>query len=106
MLSLQKWKGNVRELEYTVERAVILFAAEKGNAPLHFEFDQTKEETAASEDWPSLDEAVRRYLVRVLAHTEGKIKGENGAAALLGIPVSTLRSKLQKYGILCPKNRN
>lgn len=45
------------------------------------------------------EEATRRYLEAVLAHTEGKIYGSDGAAALLRMKPTTLQSKLKKLKI-------
>ncbi len=50
-------------------------------------------------EWPSRDEHERRYLLRVLSHTGGRIEGECGAARLLGLEPSTLRSRAQRLGI-------
>ena len=47
-----------------------------------------------------LAEHERRYLVRVLAHTHGVIHGSKGAAHLLQIKPTTLRSHMQKHGLL------
>jgi formate hydrogenlyase transcriptional activator len=35
----------------------------------------------------------------VLEHTRGKIYGPGGAAELLGLPPTTLQSKLRRYGL-------
>jgi transcriptional regulator with GAF, ATPase, and Fis domain len=45
------------------------------------------------------EEHERRYLQRVLARTSGKIYGADGAAAMLGLPPTTLQSKLKKLGL-------
>ena len=41
----------------------------------------------------------RRYLQKALERAGGVIKGPGGAAALLGMPVSTLRDRVKKLGI-------
>ena len=46
-----------------------------------------------------LAEFERRYLKRVLAHTRGVIHGRQGAAVLLGMKPTTLRSRLEKLGL-------
>ena len=51
----------------------------------------------------SLAEAQRCYIRQVLRITKWKIKGEGGAAELLGVPSSTLHSKMKKLGIRRPK---
>ena len=47
--------------------------------------------------WP--DEYEHRYLVRALEQTGWVIKGPDGAAASLDMPVSTLRSRMKRLGI-------
>jgi len=44
----------------------------------------------------------REHIVSILEDAEWKISGESGAAARLGIPPSTLRSKMKKLGIVRP----
>ena len=46
-----------------------------------------------------LEENERAHIRRALAATNGKVHGEGGAAQLLGINPSTLRSRMQKLGI-------
>lgn len=51
----------------------------------------------------SFDEMSRVYLRHVLDQTGGKIYGDDGAAALLGMPPTTLQSKLKKLNVKIPK---
>ena len=44
-------------------------------------------------------ELERSYILEVLKATNGQIKGTKGAAALLGVPPSTLYNKMRKLGI-------
>jgi len=46
-----------------------------------------------------LDTAMRAHIERVLAHTQGQIYGQEGAAAVLGLPTSTLQNRMRKLGI-------
>jgi transcriptional regulator with GAF, ATPase, and Fis domain len=55
-------------------------------------------ELAADELLP-LDEVVRLHIERVVGAAGGRIEGAGGAAALLGMNPSTLRSKMRKLGI-------
>lgn len=52
----------------------------------------------------TLDEYVVAYIEKVLRHTKGKVAGKNGAAALLGMHVSTLWSKIRKFHIKVPRD--
>ena len=96
------WPGNVRELQNETERALIL---SKGN-PLTFgDLGETAQTTApetpllrdGSDD--SLDQAVSRYIRRALETTGGRVGGEKGAAKLLKMNPSTLRTRMRKLGI-------
>jgi len=103
------WPGNVRELENVVERELILHRGgsltfstilpgpEQKNMPL-----------VASNScllYPlNLDEANAVHITEVLKLAKGKIDGPGGAAEMLGINPSTLRSRLGKLGI-CYRRR-
>lgn len=54
---------------------------------------------ADSAGLPTLDEMQTHYIKRVLEQTRGTIEGPDGAAAILGLPSSTLRSRMQRLGI-------
>lgn len=47
----------------------------------------------------NLDEVMKRHIHKVLKLTRGKIQGEDGAAALLGLHPSTLRHRMRRLGI-------
>jgi formate hydrogenlyase transcriptional activator len=47
----------------------------------------------------TLEENERRHILSILKHCNGKIAGENGAASVLGIPSSTLSSRMKKLNI-------
>lgn len=100
------WPGNVRELEHVVRRAVLL-ATGGCIRPEHLGLPDTSPppETGTDEQILPMREHERRYLSRVLCHTGGVIYGQHGAAALLGLPPSTLRSRLAKLGV-DPKGNN
>lgn len=95
------WPGNVRELEHTIERSLIY----SGDSPvlnikIHTYRKKHPLPPPQSAEWPTLDEYMTDYMRRVLEHTGGRIKGPQGAAALLRINPHTLRSRLIKYGLL------
>jgi transcriptional regulator with GAF, ATPase, and Fis domain len=99
------WPGNVRELQNVVERELIC----NQEGTLSFEsllpVSNIKEERGLFFNEQDvfhplkLDEAVERHIRNVLAHTKGRINGKNGAAELLGINPSTLRSRMKKLGL-------
>jgi len=98
------WPGNIRELQHVIERAVILtqgaeLAFVNGFHPL----------TASPEPSPlaTLEEVERAHILKALGATTWHISGKAGAAELLGLPPATLRSRLQKLGIVeNPKNND
>jgi transcriptional regulator with GAF, ATPase, and Fis domain len=49
-------------------------------------------------DWPG-----ETHNVRALEATDWQIEGQDGAATALGVPPSTLRKRMQKYGIHRPQ---
>lgn len=97
------WPGNVRELEHILQRAVILAGA--GTImPAHLAIERLEGEgsfqiATSFEEIMPLDEFERRYIVKVLERTKGVIQGKNGAADLLGIKPTTLRSRLDRLGV-------
>ena len=96
-----KWPGNVRELENIVERSLIL----NPKGLLTFEHmcldpeGKTSNKISESDETFNLDESVSQLIHRVLKKTKGRVHGPDGAANLLGINPSTLRSRMKKLGI-------
>ncbi|MFO7494421.1 MAG: sigma-54 dependent transcriptional regulator [Desulfobacterales bacterium] len=101
-LARLSFKGNVRELENLMERAVLLAGGETITAddllledgPVSAEYPPPTH-PAASEPLPGpLREAERRLILRALDHTDGN---RTHAAKVLGISIRTLRNKLNEY---------
>jgi DNA-binding NtrC family response regulator len=107
-LSAQAWRGNVRELENTMHRAVLLAsgheigpeAIDMPNAP------QTQPNPGASTlVGRRMDDVERDLILQTLSHTLGN---RTHAAAILGISIRALRNKLRDYtqsGIAVPPPR-
>ncbi len=94
------WPGNVRELEHTIERSLI-YSGDSTLLTFRMHASGPKSgPSRSSSDWASFDAYVAEYLRRALEHTRGRIKGPQGAARLLGMNASTLRSKCIKYGVI------
>jgi PAS domain S-box-containing protein len=90
------WPGNVRELANVIERAVINAQGEV----LHIveQFEQTHaEETSATTQ--TLEELEREHIIRTLDRTAWRVGGPQGAAKVLGLNPSTLRTRMVKLGI-------
>jgi transcriptional regulator with GAF, ATPase, and Fis domain len=100
-----EWPGNVRELQNFIEREIIRYRG----GDLYFEslaYDNVaggRAMTASlgldAKEPLNLDEAMAVHIRKVLKHTQGRINGPGGAADLLGINPSTLRSRMDKLGV-------
>jgi transcriptional regulator with GAF, ATPase, and Fis domain len=89
------WPGNVRELRNVVERAIILGSEGK----LWIELPERRSAAAAS---VTLEDMERHHIVRILDQTGWRVRGTEGAAKLLGLPPSTLETRMAKLGIRRP----
>ncbi len=90
------WPGNVRELRNVVERAMILCTG----PVLRVQPPSGSAGEAGDEGGPlSMDEVQRRHILKVLEMAGGQIRGSGGAAEMLGLKPTTLRSRMQRLGI-------
>jgi len=96
VLEQHSWPGNVRELQNVIERAVIL--AEDGVLRVPF-FEPKRDMLSAPSSGTTLEEMERDYIVHVLDKTGWLIGGASGAARYLGLPRTTLISKMRRFGI-------
>jgi transcriptional regulator with GAF, ATPase, and Fis domain len=106
-LQAYSWPGNVRELQNVIERAVITAVDGRLNLDRALP-EQTPDASAAtvSTEEPArihtsqeLEALERENLRRALDAVQWRISGERGAAALLGVNPSTLRSRMKALGI-------
>jgi formate hydrogenlyase transcriptional activator len=88
------WPGNIRELQNFMERSVVMTAGEELRAPVT-ELRNPKQPSGDDK----LADANRAFIMATLRETNGILGGRNGAAARLGLPRTTLLSKMQKLGI-------
>jgi formate hydrogenlyase transcriptional activator len=122
-LSECDWPGNVRELANFIERAVILTRGTSLDVPLAELRRVCSDEStqpAGPQRWKEIaqivnetisalnvrhsvvDEHARKQhhaIVRTLTETKGRVGGDDGAAARLGLNRTTLLSRMKKFGI-------
>jgi formate hydrogenlyase transcriptional activator len=105
-LQSREWPGNVRELDSVIERTVItspgdaLRLADLGEALRAERRDESgRRGVATVATVKTLDENEREHILATLERTAWRVQGEGGAAELLGINPSTLRSRMLKLGI-------
>jgi len=89
------WPGNVRELENIVERAVILAR----NGILRVALDELPGARAVGNLPGDLLAREREAIDAALRGSAGRVSGPTGAAGRLGIPASTLESRIKRLGI-------
>ncbi|HZD41875.1 MAG TPA: sigma 54-interacting transcriptional regulator, partial [Terriglobales bacterium] len=98
-LSKYAWPGNVRELQNVIERAVVLATGSVIDIDDSlFQASPAVEESMLS----TLEHVERSHIIRVLNHSNWVIHGKKGAASILGLNPSTLRSRIEKLGIKRP----
>jgi formate hydrogenlyase transcriptional activator len=95
VLTRYHWPGNIRELQNFIERAVIITPASTLQAPIR----ELKRGVASSAEAKTLAAAERDAIVQALRDSGGRVGGERGAAARLGMKRTTLQAKMRKLGI-------
>jgi formate hydrogenlyase transcriptional activator len=126
-LAAYDWPGNVRELQNIIERAMVLargpvlelapdslllssngeclmpgagVAASPAAVPRGPSGSPPSAATpSAAPDPASLEEVRRQHILRALERCDWVIEGPSGAARLLGLQPSTLRSRVKRLGL-------
>ncbi len=111
-LKAYDWPGNVRELQNVIERAVI--TSRDGRLNLNRALPETGKDAlpSATDSSSGIDNRIhtahellqleRENIIRALKSCNWKVAGEKGAASLLGIPSSTLSSRMKTLDIKRP----
>jgi formate hydrogenlyase transcriptional activator len=93
-LTRYHWPGNIRELQNFIERAVIVSPGPVLQAPVR-ELKRGPLGAAVV----TLHDAEREAILRALRDAGGKVGGDEGAAAKLGMKRTTLQAKMRKLSI-------
>jgi DNA-binding NtrC family response regulator len=93
------WHGNERALESYVERALIASTGKALTLPPIPAGPVLPRGAPGVDGAQALSESIREAIAAALTATKGKLYGADGAAALLGLPPSTLQSKMLKLGM-------
>jgi PAS domain S-box-containing protein len=105
LLQSYPWPGNIRELQNVIERSVIVCDTQDFSVDESWLSRQPlpNEPKSQPELTRELASQEKEIIVAALRESRGRVSGSSGAAAKLGIPGSTLDSKIRSLGI--DKNR-
>jgi transcriptional regulator with GAF, ATPase, and Fis domain len=96
-LNEYEWPGNVRELQNVIERAVL--TASGKTLKLADRLGGVEVSSAPSPSGQTLEQVEKEHILQILARCDGRVAGPGGAAEILGLNPSTLRSRMKKLGI-------
>jgi len=92
------WPGNVRELRNVIERFLIT------NTSTVFQADFAGMETTPTGiHAETFEEVERNHILRIMGMVGWRVRGEGGAAQILGLKPTTLESRMQKLDITRPQ---
>ena len=94
-LQEQQWLGNIRELEHTIEKAVIICDGPVLESS-YFEFPHVRKEAAKQPKVQTLEEMEYMMIKEAMEKNEGNL---SLVANQLGISRQTLYNKLKRYGL-------
>jgi PAS domain S-box-containing protein len=99
LLQSYSWPGNIRELQNVIERSVIVCETDPFSVDPSWLSPETTTSRSASPFARNSDGDEKEIIETALQATAGRISGATGAAARLGMPASTLESKIRALKI-------
>jgi PAS domain S-box-containing protein len=103
LLQSYEWPGNIRELQNVIERSVVLSSGEVFSVDELWLSKETSPPASRVEAAHFKDEgeprSEREIIEAALAETKGRVSGPSGAAVKLGIPSSTLATRIKALKI-------
>ena len=100
LLRSYSWPGNIRELQNVIERSVIVCESETFSVDQSWLSIQSPRARSANQPLARLSTTREKQKIEgALAESAGRVSGPSGAAAILGIPASTLESKIRSLKI-------
>jgi formate hydrogenlyase transcriptional activator len=100
LLQSYPWPGNIRELQNVIERSVIVCETETFSVdPSWLSVESSRAYRSGQSAAKTSPAQERQKIEAALAQTEGRVSGPSGAATILGIPASTLESKIRSLKI-------
>ena len=102
LLQSYDWPGNIRELQNVIERSVILSSGDAFSVDELWLPKETSRLASRVKASPALNaepRSEREIIEAALAETRGRVSGPSGAAAKLGIPSSTLETRIKALKI-------
>jgi formate hydrogenlyase transcriptional activator len=101
------WPGNIRQLQNVIEQAAILCDEPVLRIPRTLVSDRRQPlGVIRSRPDNALHATEQQLIEKILRETEGRVSGPQGAAARLGVPPSTLESKIRRFHIDKLRYRN
>ena len=100
LLQSYSWPGNIRELQNVIERSVIVCETETFSVDPSWLSVESSRAGSASQPFARISTPQEKQRIEAaLAECAGKVSGPAGAAAILGIPASTLESRIRSLKI-------
>jgi formate hydrogenlyase transcriptional activator len=98
-LEAYSWPGNIRQLQNVIEHSAVLCDSRRLCVPADLLVEKNVYLKSGSRLDTTLQMNELHMIERALQEADGRVSGRRGAAALLGLPPSTLESKIKRFHI-------